>query len=49
MMSSAGWHLLALSGGHPLDVFSEWDGFSFWPLTVLADGRLVALRELAAE
>ncbi|HEV7666444.1 MAG TPA: hypothetical protein VGQ62_23110 [Chloroflexota bacterium] len=41
-----GWHLAALSGGHPIDVFGEWDGFSFWPLLVHAgaDQRLVPLR-----
>ena len=43
-----GWHLLALSGGHPLDVFGEWDGFSFWPLSAMAEGRLAPLRALAA-
>jgi hypothetical protein len=43
-----GWHLLALSGGHPIDVFGEWDGFSFWPLAAMTDGRLAPLRALAA-
>src|SRR5439155_27086462 len=35
--------LLALSGGHPVDLFAEWDGFSLTPLSVLTDGALVAL------
>src|SRR5579859_5269227 len=43
-----GWHLLALSGGHPLDVFGEWDGFSFWPLSAMVEGRLTSLRAPAA-
>jgi hypothetical protein len=29
-----GWHLLALSGGHPLRLFGEWDGTYFQPLSV---------------
>jgi len=36
-----GWKLLALSGGNPLTVFGEWDGFVFLPLSVWAEGRLV--------
>jgi hypothetical protein len=43
-----GWHLLALSGGQPIDLFGEWDGFTFWPLAAHAAGRLEALRELIA-
>jgi hypothetical protein len=35
--------LLAVSGGHPIDLFAEWDGFTLTPLSVLADGALVAL------
>jgi hypothetical protein len=38
-----GWHLLALSGGQPIDVFGEWDGFSFWPLAAGAEGKLAPL------
>lgn len=26
--------LLAVSGGHPIEIFGEWDGFSFQPLSV---------------
>lgn len=29
-----GWQLLALSGGHPLSVFGEWDGTALFPLSV---------------
>lgn len=33
------WRLAALSGGHPLDVFGEWDGTAIMPLSVFtADG-----------
>jgi hypothetical protein len=48
MAGSSGWHLMALSGGHPLDVFGEWDGYLFWPLSALAEGRIAPLRESAA-
>jgi hypothetical protein len=37
------WKLLALSGGHPVDVFGEWDGERLRPLSVLVDGTLYAL------
>jgi hypothetical protein len=39
-----GWHLLSLSGGRPIDLFGEWDGFSFWPLAAVGDGKLAPLR-----
>lgn len=32
--STQGWQLCALSGGHPLAVFGEWDGTSLFPLSV---------------
>jgi hypothetical protein len=44
LAGSAGWQLAALSGGHPIDVFGEWDGYSVWPLSVVVDGRCVPLR-----
>ncbi|WP_041938716.1 MULTISPECIES: SWIM zinc finger family protein [Frankia] len=31
-----GWHLLALGGGHPLDLGVEWDGFELVPLAAMA-------------
>ncbi len=37
------WRLLALSGGHPISVFGEWNGTTLRPLTVIAAGRLVVL------
>jgi hypothetical protein len=40
---AAYWRLQALSGGHPVSVFGEWDGHSLWPLSVWAGGRLVPL------
>ena len=33
-----GWNLLALSGGHPLQAFGEWDGQHLWPLSVWVEG-----------
>lgn len=37
------WELLALSGGHPIDLVAEWDGAAWLPLSVWADGRLALL------
>lgn len=39
----ASWTLLALSGGRPLRLCAEFDGESLWPLSALADGRLVVM------
>ena len=33
------WRIAALSGGEPVDLFGEWDGRLFRPLTVVAAGR----------
>ena len=35
--------LLAISGGHPLDIAGEWDGDLFRPLSTVSDGRFVSL------
>lgn len=35
--------LFALSGGHPLTLAGEWDGYAFSPRTAWAEGRMVAL------
>jgi hypothetical protein len=35
------WALMALSGGHPISVFGEWDGRMLLPLSALADGRFI--------
>jgi hypothetical protein len=40
-----GWQLMALSGGQPIDVVGEWDGYRLWPLSVHAGGALIPLRE----
>jgi hypothetical protein len=37
------WRLLAISGGHPIDLFGEWDGRALLPLGVVADGAFHAL------
>lgn len=39
----AGWELLALSGGHPLNLVAEWDGEFLWPLAVTGTERFVRL------
>jgi hypothetical protein len=36
-----GWTMLALSGGHEIDVFGEWDGDHLWPLSASAENRFV--------
>ncbi len=41
--------LWALSGGHPLLLVAEWDGFALEPLTAFSDGRCVSLHEYADE
>lgn len=38
-----GWPLLSVSGGHPIDVFGEWNGATFQPLSCLSAGRLIGL------
>jgi hypothetical protein len=40
---SSQWELFALSGGHPVTVFGQWDGFSFLPLAVWAGKRNIQL------
>lgn len=35
------WSLLALSGGHPVMVFGEWNGHSLLPLSLWSDNRFV--------
>lgn len=35
------WPLLALSGGHPVMLFGEWDGHSLLPLSLWAENRFV--------
>lgn len=37
------WKLLAISGGHPLQVFGEWTGKILLPLTVFAHNRLIRI------
>lgn len=39
----AQWKILAISGGHPIQLFGEWDGRIFTPLTVLADERIIVV------
>jgi hypothetical protein len=38
----ATWELLALSGGHPINLVAEWDGETLWPLAVVGE-RFVRL------
>jgi hypothetical protein len=35
------WAILAISGGHPLALFGEWDGDFLWPLSAWAENELV--------
>lgn len=38
-----GWTLLSVSGARPIDVFGEWNGATFQPLSCLSAGRLIGL------
>ena len=38
-----GWRLLALSGGHPLALFGEWDGTALLPLSAWANAEFYRL------
>lgn len=42
------WRLLAVSGGHPVDVMVEWDGEALLPLGVVAAGIYTPLTEARA-
>lgn len=37
-----GWQLLAVSGGHPVDLFGEWDGKYFLPLSMWAEDNFLS-------
>ena len=37
------WKLLGISGGHPVDLFAEWDGETLLPLSVWSEHRLITL------
>ena len=39
----SGWKLLAISGGHPIKVFGEWDGARLLPLSAWSGERLILL------
>ena len=43
LTSDSAWTLLALSGGHPITIFGEWNGQSLLPISAWADGRHVEL------
>lgn len=38
-----GWKLIALSGGHSMDIFGEWNGENLVPLSACVDGKFVNL------
>ncbi|MDY6899138.1 MAG: SWIM zinc finger family protein [Cyanobacteriota bacterium] len=37
------WQLLAISGGYPIDIFGEWDGESFSPVSVWVNNQYFSL------
>lgn len=39
-----GWHLLALSGGGPVNVFGEWNGYALSLLSAWSEGRFVGFK-----
>ena len=38
-----GWKLMAVSGGHPVDLFGEWNGRELFPLSAWHQGKLILL------
>ena len=38
------WQLLAFSGGYPVDIFGEWDGEYFLPVSVWGNNRFINFR-----
>jgi hypothetical protein len=38
------WQLFALSGGHPITVFGEWNGDDFFPLSAFSQHEFIAFR-----
>ena len=38
-----GWKLIALSGGHSMDIFGEWNGTNLVPLSACVNGKFVNL------
>lgn len=43
LRTESGWKLAALSGGHPITIFGEWNGKSLLPISAWAEGRYVEL------
>lgn len=43
LSESAIWQILAISGGHPIDLFGEWDGLYFEPLSLLTVDKIISL------
>lgn len=41
---SGGWQLLALSGGHPVTLFAEWEGEMLLPLSVWTENKFYMLK-----
>ena len=37
------WKLVSISGGHPIDLFGEWDGTTFYPLSAIVNDRFLML------
>jgi len=37
------WTLLALSGGHPVTIFGEWNGYDFLPLSIWMEGKFYSV------
>jgi len=38
LAKGAYWQMLALSGGHPIDIAGEWDGEALLPIGMMAGG-----------
>ena len=40
---SAQWKLLAVSGGHPISLFGEWNGIYFEPISIIDNSIITNL------
>ena len=45
LVGASHWRLLALSGGHPIDLMAEWNGETLLPLGAVAAGAYTSLTE----
>ena len=42
-VENVGWKIMAISSGQPVQLFGEWDGAHFFPLSIVKENRLISL------